>query len=135
EVGIEAPLLGADGWDGVLTVVEDASVLEGYYFCNHYSVEDTDETVQGFLKNYEAKYGETPNAFSALGYDAAKILFTALETAGTTDSAAVVEAMKNTNLNGVTGNITFDDHRDPQKSVAISRFVDGQAKLIKKMMP
>lgn len=135
EVGITAPLMGADGWDGVLGVVNDPALVEGYYFCNHYSTEDTDEVVQNFLKNYEAKYGETPNAFAALGYDAAKILFTAMETAGTTESAAVVEAMKNTDLNGVTGNITFDDHRDPQKSVAICQFVNGEAKLVEKLKP
>ena len=135
ELGLDMTFLGADGWDGLLTVVEDASILDGCYFCNHYSTQDEDENVQNFLSSYEAKYGETPNSFSALGYDAAKILFSAIETAGNTDAQAIVDAMTATNLDGVTGNIVYDEHRDPQKSVAIITFENGEMQLVEKLMP
>ncbi|MGN0742058.1 MAG: ABC transporter substrate-binding protein, partial [Candidatus Fimadaptatus sp.] len=135
ELGLDMTFLGADGWDGLLTVVEDATILDGCYFCNHYSTQDEDENVQNFLSSYEAKYGETPNSFSALGYDAAKILFAAIETAGSTDAQAIVDAMTATNLDGVTGNIVYDEHRDPQKSVAIITFENGEMQLVEKLMP
>lgn len=135
EAGLTVPFIGADGWDGLLTVVEDATILDGCFFCNHYSTQDEDENVQNFLKSYEEKYNETPNSFSALGYDAAKILFSAIETAGSTDAQAIVDAMTATNLDGVTGNIVYDDHRDPQKSVAIITFEGGNMKLVEKLMP
>lgn len=135
ELGLDMTFLGADGWDGLLTVVEDASILDGCYFCNHYSTQDDDENVQNFLSSYEAKYGETPNSFSALGYDAAKILFAAIETAGSTDAQAIVDAMTATDLDGVTGNIVYDEHRDPQKSVAIITFENGEMQLVEKLMP
>ena len=40
--GVTATLLGADGWDTVLQVVEDASLLEGAYYCAGYSKNDDD---------------------------------------------------------------------------------------------
>ena len=55
--------------------MDDPSILDGCYFCNHYSTDDPDENVQNFLASYTEKYNETPVSFSALGYDAAKILF------------------------------------------------------------
>lgn len=38
---ITAKMLGADGWDGVLSKLTDAtySAVEGIYFCGHYSAE------------------------------------------------------------------------------------------------
>ena len=69
EAGLDMTFLGADGWDGLLTVVDDPSILDGCYFCNHYSTDDPDENVQNFLASYTEKYNETPVSFSALGYD------------------------------------------------------------------
>ncbi|MGI6183667.1 MAG: ABC transporter substrate-binding protein [Candidatus Fimadaptatus sp.] len=135
EAGLTVPFIGADGWDGLLTVVEDASILDGCYFCNHYSTQDEDENVQNFLKSYQEKYGDMPNSFSALGYDAAKILFSAIETAGSTDAQAIVDAITATDLDGVTGHIVYDEHRDPQKSVTIITFENGEMQMVEKLMP
>ncbi len=135
EAGLDMTFLGADGWDGLLTVVDDPSILDGCYFCNHYSTDDPDENVQNFLTSYTEKYDETPVSFSALGYDAAKILFTAIETAGSTDAQAIVDAMAATDIDGVTGHITYDEHRDPQKDVAMITFEGGEMKLVEKFNP
>lgn len=135
EAGLDMTFLGADGWDGLLTVVDDPSILDGCYFCNHYSTDDPDENVQNFLASYTEKYNETPVSFSALGYDAAKILFTAIENAGSTDAQAIVDAMAATDIDGVTGHITYDEHRDPQKDVAMITFEGGEMKLVEKFNP
>lgn len=135
EAGLDMTFLGADGWDGLLTVVDDPSILDGCYFCNHYSTDDPDENVQNFLTSYTEKYNETPVSFSALGYDAAKILLTAIETAGSTDAQAIVDAMAATDIDGVTGHITYDEHRDPQKDVAMITFEGGEMKLVEKFNP
>lgn len=135
EAGLDMTFLGADGWDGLLTVVDDPSILDGCYFCNHYSTDDPDENVQNFLASYTEKYNETPVSFSALGYDAAKILLTAIENAGSTDAQAIVDAMAATDIDGVTGHITYDEHRDPQKDVAMITFEGGEMKLVEKFNP
>lgn len=128
EVNCEAVLLGADGWDGVMETLDEsaADVVEGAYFCNHYSAEDENPIVQNFIKNYKDKYGETPNAFAALGYDAACILADAIERAGSTESQAIIDALAATEYEGVTGKISFDEVGDPVKSLTIIKIVGGK---------
>jgi len=140
ELGITATFLGVDGTDGVLSI-EGANydVFEGLYFPNHYAADDTAEAVVNFRTAYEAAYGETPNALAALAYDGAKIMLNALKDVDATgvalgpDSyAAVVEALKATNIDGVTGNITFDENNNPVKDVAIIKIENGAYKFYSK---
>ena len=134
--GVKATMLGADGWDSVMDVVTDPALLNGAYYCSGYSVEDTREAVQTFVKNYQAKYGATPNMFAAQAYDAAMILCAALEKAEASGSKAgtdeyrkaVIAAMKATDMDCVTGHVTYDQYNDPEKSAAIITIADGKAK-------
>lgn len=127
EVGLQATLLGADGWDGVLDVIGDATdVVEGAYFCNHYSTDSDNEKVQAFINNYKATYNETPNAFAALAYDAAYILADALSRAESMEEQDVIDALAATTYEGVTGKISFDEQGDPIKDLTIIKIVDGQ---------
>lgn len=131
EVGIEATLVGGDGWDGVVEI--DPASVEGGYFSNHYSLDDPSEVVQSFVNSYREKYnGEDPKSFSALGYDATKTVLEAMKIANSTDKEKVVEAMKNTNLELVSGQTKFDENRDPIKSVSIIKIEDGKYKLATK---
>lgn len=134
EVGIQAAMLGADGWDGVLEVAPPEAV-EGAYFSNHYSADDQAAEVQNFLADYRAKYNEEPNALAALGYDAAVLMLEAIKTAGSVDKAAVVKALQASNVTTVTGTITFDENRNPVKSIAIIQVKDGQYTMFDKMNP
>lgn len=128
EVGLKATLLGADGWDGVVGTIDQGNldVVENSYFCNHYSVKDESEKVQNFIKAYKETYNEDPSAFAALGYDAAYVMANAIEEAGSTDQAAIVDALKNTNYDGVTGSMKFDEDGNPIKAVSIIKIVNGE---------
>ena len=128
EVGVTATLVGGDGWDGVTATLDEGSfdVVEGAYFCNHYSVMDESETVQNFIKDYTEAYGEAPSAFAALAYDAAHILANAIDKAGSTDKDAIIQALADTDYTGVTGHMTFDENGDPVKSVSIIKIVNGE---------
>ena len=135
EIGYDGVMLGADGWDGVLNILDDAnkSVVNNCYFCNHFFINDTDEKVANFVKEYKETYGEDPTAFSALGYDAVCILDEATEKAGSTGPEAVVAAMQELEYDGVTGHITFDENGDPIKDVAILKLEDGAVTLETKL--
>ncbi len=129
EAGITVPILGGDGWDGVVTSVaaSNISALNDVYFSNHYSLEDSSEKVQNFVKNYKAKYGEDPTAFAALGYDSAYMIAEAIKNAGgLEDNAKITKAMADLKFEGVTGSISFSGNGDPIKSVTIIRIVDGK---------
>lgn len=130
--GVTATLLGADGWDTVLQVVEDASLLEGAYYCAGYSKNDETEAVQNFIAAYEAEYGSAPNMFAAQAYDAAAILFAALEkvdgslTVGSDEyKQAVIDALNATDMECVTGHVTYDELNNPEKTAAIIQIKDG----------
>ncbi len=136
EEGITATLVGPDGWDGVVGQIEhDPSVLEGAFFINHYSPDTDNAATQAFIESYKAEYNEDPNAFAALGYDAAMILLNSIAEAGSTDADAIIAKMQASNTDGATGTITFGDDRNPVKSVAIIQIKDGKNTMYKLMDP
>ena len=129
--GYTLPLLGADGWDGAATILAgegevkgDVTPLNNCYFSNHYAADD--ENAKAFVAAYQAKYGETPNAFAALGYDAAYLAKAAIEKAGTADKAAVAAAMATVTYSGVTGQFTYNETGNPVKKIIICEYVDGK---------
>lgn len=127
DVGLDTTMLGGDGWDGVQN--DYADVVDGFSFANHYAIDDPSEVVQGFISAYKDQFGETPNALAALGYDAAAAAIEAIKAAGSTDKAAVLDAIKATDLDMVTGHIKFDENGDPVKSLSIIKIENGELKL------
>ncbi len=127
EVGVKSTFIGPDGWDGVAKALDSSAygAVENSYFTNHYSVEDTNEKVQNFLKAYREKYKDEPSAFSALSYDAAYLMKDAIEKAGSTDKDAIVKVMKESDFAGVTGHLRFDEKNNPVKAVTVLKVVNG----------
>lgn len=130
ELGLKAQFIGPDGWDGVVKALDSSShnVLEGALFTNHYSLEDSSEKVQSFIKGYKDVYKENPSAFSALSYDAVYMLKQAIEAAGSTDKEAVVKELKKISFAGVTGSLAFDKNNNPVKAVTIIKVTNGEYK-------
>lgn len=126
--GIGAPIVGADGWDGLTENAGD-EVLNGFY-SNHYAADSTEPKVQNFVTNYKAKYNLAPTSFAALGYDSVYMLKDAIEKAGSTDSEKVRSALEETNGDYVTGHLTFNEKHNPVKGAVIIELVkDSSGKL------
>ena len=134
-LGITAAFVGGDGWDSADLYKVGGDAIDGGYFSNHYSPDDTSVMVVDFRKNYEKKYGKTPDALAALAYDSAKILFAAIEKAGSTDGVKIKDAMKATNLEVVSGKITFDKDRNPIKSAVMIKVVKDKYEFVEKVNP
>lgn len=128
EVGMKATFVGPDGWDGIIGALDSSvySIVDNSYFTNHYSAEDSSEKVQSFLKKYREKYHEEPTAFSALAYDSVYVLKNAIEKAGTTEKEALVKAIKASDMEGITGHLTFDEKNNPIKAVTIIKVQGGK---------
>lgn len=134
ELGYTGTFLGVDGTDGVLSIEgADVSVFDGMYFANHYSADSDSPITQAFIKAYKEKYGTTPNALAALGYDGAMIVCDALERVyndgvkidGESSYEAIIEALRATEVDGVTGHITFDENNNPIKTLSVIQIKDG----------
>ena len=136
QLGMTATFLGGDGWDSPKLVEIAGKAAEGGCFSNHYSKDDPNPVVQEFVKNFQAKYGEVPDALAACAYDAIRIVAQAIETAGVEDRTAVRDALaKISNFDGVTGKITIDEKRNAKKSATILTVKDGKQAFVKTMAP
>lgn len=137
ELGIEAPLMGADGWDSpTLVELAGADALNNTFITNHYSSQDQDETIQQFVTAFKGKYSEEPNAFHALGYDTVYYIADAIERAGSTDGAAIQQELaKTTDLSLITGTFSVDEKHNPVKSATVLEYVDGKQQFNSKVNP
>jgi branched-chain amino acid transport system substrate-binding protein len=126
ELGFKGPLLGGDGWDSPKLTEVGGSAVEGCFFTNHYSQEDTSPIVQGFVKSYQAKYNAIPDALAALGYDATNLMLDSIQRAGSTDGEKIKTAMAAADFKGVTGQVKFDSDRNPVKSAVIIEIKGGK---------
>jgi branched-chain amino acid transport system substrate-binding protein len=126
KLGLTAPLLGGDGWDSVKLAEIGGSSIEGSYFTNHYSHQNPAPQVQNFVAKYKADYGQTPDGLAALGYDAARLLFDAMNRSGALDGKSLAAAIAATkDFPGVTGTITIDAQRNAQKAAVVLEMKNG----------
>jgi len=126
-LGLQAVLLGADGWDSPKLAEIGGAAVEGSYFSNHYSVDDPSPAVRKFVDAYKKAYGAEPDSIAALSYDAARLVADAIRRAGSTEGKRVRDALASTkDFPGVTGNITMDADRNPVKLPVILKVVNGR---------
>jgi branched-chain amino acid transport system substrate-binding protein len=127
QFGIKSTFVGGDGWDGSSLIPVGGKAIEGAYFSNHFSTQDTSPAVKDFVAKYKAKYNNVlPDAFAALGYDALKLLADAITRTGGTDPTKLRDAIAATkDFPGVTGKITLGPDRNAQKSAVILTIKDG----------
>jgi branched-chain amino acid transport system substrate-binding protein len=132
EKGITATLLGGDGWDSADL---DRAAVDGGYFTNHFSDQDTRTIVQDFVKKYSDKYGAAPDALAALAYDAANILFMGMENAGKADPVAVAQALEKGTFDVVSGSVSYDAQHNPVKAAVVLQVKDGAVNYVDTVAP
>ncbi len=127
EAGIKAPFIGGDGWDSAELAKNAGDAINGNFFTNHYAPEEPRPEVQNFVKKYQEEYGATPDGLAALGYDAALVLFDAMERAKSLSGPDLRDAIAATKgFTGVTGTFSIDDKRNAQKSAVVIEYKDGK---------
>lgn len=151
ELGLTQPLLGGDGWESEQLIQIGGEALDGSYYTNHWSLDAPDPNLQVFLQKYRAKFSADPDAIGGLAYDAAKVLFQALNTlatqdptifaglgsskAGTPERSAATAKLRDliaqtSGFVGATGTITLDANRNASKPAVVIG-VEGGKKVFK----
>ncbi len=125
EIGLEAQYYGADGWDGIQDSF--AKLAEGAIFSSQFTSDDTTPKVQEFISNYRKKFSKEPLIFAALGYDAMTTLESAFKKGGD-----LKEALKNTDLDLLTGHVKYDENGNPKKKVTFVQIKNGKQVLKEK---
>ena len=124
DAGMDCDFVGSDGWDGVLGQVTDPSVVEGAVFLSPFLA--TEDSAADFVSKYEAAYGATPDQFAADGYDCVYVIKAAMEQAGSIESDALIQAMTEITVDGLTGQVSFDESGEPNKTAKFVQIVDGE---------
>ena len=137
EIGITVPILGADGWDSAkLPEIAGAEALNNTFFSNHYSPDDNSPEIKNFVEAYKAEYGQVPDAFAALSYDATMMIIEAIKRAGVEDSVKVKDELAKTkDYQGVSGSITLDEKHNAVKGVVIIEMKNGIQAFKEKIKP
>ena len=130
-LGIKAQIVGADGWDGAVSVAgNDASAIEGVIFINQYSPDM--ESVQDIMKKYKEKFGTDINSFGINAYDSTMLLLQTIEKVGSLKASDIVKGIASTDYKGILGSISFDSNGDPIKEPVFVQIKNGQYTTYKK---
>jgi branched-chain amino acid transport system substrate-binding protein len=126
ELGIDAVLMGGDGWPSEVLLEMAKDAVEGSYFVNHLDFDDPD--VQEFKAAYKAKYNLPVELNGYLAYDAVQLLVDAIKRANSFDPVAIRDALETAQIKGITGqiNISKETHNPEGKDAAIIKIVDGK---------
>ena len=125
---------GCDGLDGIQTKISDTSLIEGIMMLTPFAADAEDAATQSFVEKYTPVHGTAPDQFAADGYDAVYIVKAAMEQCGKTPAdadfnEAMVAAMYEITVDGLTGTMTWDENNEPNKPAKAMVFHDGVAKL------
>ncbi len=132
DMGYDMTLMGTDGMDGLLSVEGfDTSLAEGVLLMTPFSADD--EKNADFVKAYKDAYDETPNQFAADAYDCVHAIAEAIDKAGidiTADGADIADdlakAMRKIKIEGLTGELTWNDQGQVEKPATAYVIQDGK---------
>jgi branched-chain amino acid transport system substrate-binding protein len=136
-LGMTMPFIGGDGWESEKLLEIGGDALNGCYYSTHFSPENNDPNVAKFVQKFKTRWNnETPDAFAALGYDAAYVLADSIKRAGTTDGPKLRDALAATkNFSGASGVTTIDKQRNASKAATIIAIKDGKLAFHKTVAP
>src|SRR5262249_9484355 len=136
KLGINVPLLGGDGWDSPKLVEIGGDAINGSYYSNHFSVDDSDPAIQKFVGDYKARFGAVPDALAGLGYDAGRLLMDAIKRANSAEPAKIREAIAQTkDFPGISGKISIGPDRNAVKAIVMLQVQDGKLKSVEAINP
>ena len=133
ELGITATIAAGDTWENS-TIIENAGKdAEGVVLSTFFDeAEPANDEAAAFIKGFKEylvknKQEDIIPDVSALGYDSYLSAIKAIETANSTDTAAIRDALKGVQIDGVTGSITFNETGDANKDIAFIKTIkDGR---------
>ncbi len=134
KAGVRSIPVGGDGWADSSFLARGGSQLKLAYHGSHWSDAVDSDVSRAFVKKYrDMPYFDTG---MVLAYDAVMVLADAVVRAGSFDRKEIRDALSATrSFRGVTGEISFNEHSDPVKSVVIVQIRDGKPSYFKTLSP
>ena len=137
--GLQQVAIGGDSLYSRDLITYGGSAIDGCLTYAGFAVDTRGVSgrTQEFIKKYQAKNnGLLPDVFSAQAYDAVCLVADAIKAAGSTDPAIFKEELTKTiGWEGVSGQITFDQEREPIKSPVYLMEVKEDQFVVKAVIP
>lgn len=135
ELALPARVIGGDGLGTPLVISAAGAAAEGFVFTTA-PLPEFLPSAGAFMQAFTERFGRGPGSYSLYQYDAVKVLANAIFWAGSTDPKDIVEALRTTRHQGLTGEIFFDEKGDRQTAVYVTAIVrDGKFQPHKKLDP
>jgi ABC-type branched-subunit amino acid transport system substrate-binding protein len=111
-------LLGSNLWHSDRLIEMAGSYVQGAVVPDGFFVESTSAEVQDFVDRYEEVFGKSPAFLEAQAYDAAMIVFEAVNAPNVRSRRTLMTAlMEVRDFPGVTGRTSFDETGDVEKEL------------------
>jgi branched-chain amino acid transport system substrate-binding protein len=136
DLGIKAVPMGGDGWASPDLITLGGAAVNNAYFVNITSLEDPD--IQGFIKDYKAKYSNDPvmpNPVMAI--DALQVIVDAIGKTNSVEPAKLCAQIEQTKgLQTLSGVFTVDpaNHNPLNKPAVIQQVKDGKFVFVTKFV-
>ena len=129
----EVKIIGPDGFEDpqLNDLAGGAQNVNNVYFSTHFSSLSNNQKVADFVASYQAftkaaGKEEPASVFAALAYDAAYMLFAAIDAADSTDPEAIRDSLESLPaFSGVTGDISFDALNNAVKTAFLIELKNG----------
>jgi len=130
---VNTPILGSDAWDGLLAYIYNPDTMKNVYYSAPFSFDDQDANVVQFVRKYFDCFSQMPLSGSATAYTCVYILSEAIKIAGGVDKDALISAIKENQLDSITGHIRFDENNNPHTNVYIIHLKGGEYSTYEKL--
>jgi branched-chain amino acid transport system substrate-binding protein len=130
---INTHILGSDAWDGLLAYINYPEAMKNVYYSAPFSFDDQEANVVQFVRKYFDCFSQMPLSGSATAYTCVYILSEAIKKAGSVYNNALISAIKENELDSITGHIRFDENNNPHTNVYIIHLKGGEYSTYEKL--
>lgn len=122
--GIELPIYASDGALSPNLITIGGEAVDDLTFYAAFAPDSVEDKAKSFVAAYRAKYQKDPTSWAALAYDAVYAIKEAATVGGGTDRAQIDTGLKDIEIDGASGPVSFDEQGDRVGRMVFLR-VDG----------
>ncbi|HEY7425644.1 MAG TPA: ABC transporter substrate-binding protein [Gemmataceae bacterium] len=131
----KVPLLYGGEDAGAAPLQAELETQPDIYLATVFSAEHLTDAGRAFARRYEERFHEAPDLYAAQSYDAARLLFDALQRAGDPNREALAKQLSHLEqFESVTGPVRWKE-RQPQRRVFLIALKSNQAKVVQTIEP
>lgn len=125
---IRTQMLGSTGWHTTKTILDGKRYVNNAIISTNMEMVTNNDQWNRFQSSFKARYQKDADRVAALGYDAGRLMITALEQAQwDSDADGIARILRNTSdYQGVSGRVSFDPKSGANSEAAIMKITNKQ---------